>query len=248
MYKFTTLAVLSIGVAQLGSAGMILSTSAFVSGTGLGTEPTILTIQNSPTEIGCVGASAASIGSTFSVSGVCVGSSADVKTGAGQIGPQSVAGITGADNFGIVFNADQLAGGPITLTDLVASFYTSGGVFLYKTSGLSCAAAGVPGCAFTNTASGVGKSGYLFVFDTAQASAATAAGVFLSGTNIVGLSASTSGANGGPESFYLANLGGAGGGGGGGAVPEPASLVLSLGGLGLLGIGAIRKRLAAAKV
>src|SRR5262249_47727253 len=153
----------------------------------LGTEPTLLTIQNSPNEIGCVGSTSTQIGSIFDSSGICTGSGADVKTGSSQIGPQALGAIT-ANSFGIAFNASEPGGGAITLTSLPASFYDSTGKFLYETSGLSCFQAGVTNCAFTSTASGVGKSGFLFVLDTTQRQAVVAAGAFSSSTNIVGLS------------------------------------------------------------
>jgi hypothetical protein len=230
--KTRTAIILAIATTPTAFGNMILSSANFVSGTGLGTEPTLLTLQDSPTEIGCVGSTSSQTGSTFNASGVCGGSSADVKTGGSQIGPQAIGTIT-ANTFGIVFNADQAAGGPITLTGLTASFYDSTGKFLYQTSGLSCAQAGVPNCAFTNTSSGVGKSGYLFALDAAQQQAAAAAGAFSSPTNLVGLSASASGANAGPDTFYLANVPG-------GvllsATPEPSTLALGVAGLVLVSL------------
>jgi hypothetical protein len=197
----------------------------------------LLTIQNSGNEIGCVGSTSGQIGSTFNAVGVCSGSSVDLKTGASQIGPQTIGTIT-ADTFGIVFNAYQSAGGPITLTGLTASFYDSTGKFLYESSGLSCAQAGVVDCAFTNTASGIGKSGYLFTLDAPQQQAAIAAGAFSSPTNVVGLSASASGANAGAETFYLANVAG---GVVFSATPEPSPIILPVTGMALMGLGKFRR-------
>jgi hypothetical protein len=111
----TAMCILAIASTHTAFGSLILSSANFVSGTGLGTEPTLLTIQDSPTEIGCVGSTSSQIGSTFNASGVCGGSSGDVKTGASQTAPQTIGTIT-ANTFGIVFNADQPAGGPITLT------------------------------------------------------------------------------------------------------------------------------------
>jgi hypothetical protein len=230
--------ILAIATTHTAFGSLILSTANFVSGTGLGTEPTLLTIQDSPSELGCVGSTSSQIGSTFNASGVCGGSSADVKTGASQTAPQAIGTIT-ANTFGIVFNADQTSGGAITLTGLTASFYDSTGKFLYQTSGVSCAGAGVANCAFTSTASGVGKSGYLFGLDAAQQQAAIAAGAFSSPTNIVGLSGSASGANAGPETFYLANVPG---GVLFSATPEPSTLLLAVAGLVLVGLGKSRRR------
>jgi len=174
----------------------------------------------------------------FSASGACTGSSADVKTGASQTSTQPLSAIgTGginASNFGVVFNADQPAGGGITLTSLNVSFYTSTGTLLFQSGAVSCTAAGLTNCAFPTTVSGIGGAGYLFKLDAAQQAAATAAGVFNTQTTIVGLSASTSNASGGPETFFLARVPGIS------SVPEPASMLLM--GAGLIGLALVRKR------
>ena len=238
----------AMATSQLAFGSLILNSAMQVAGTGLGTEPTLLTIQangNAATEIGCVGSTSSAIGTTFNSAGVCQSGANDVKTGASQIGPQTLAsaGVTSASDFAIVFNADQPAGGPITLTGLTAAFYTSTGAFLYETSGFSCTAAGVPGCNFPATSSGIGKSGFLFTLDSAQAAAATAAGVFSTTSTIVGLSASASNVGGGPETFYLAAFsGGGGGGGGGGQTPEPATWTMIGGGLLLVTVGSYRRK------
>src|SRR5579863_8461088 len=88
-------------LAMSADASLILDSAIQVTGTGLGTEPTILTIQNSPTETGCV--SFSNLGASFS-GGSCTGSSGDVKTGASQTSTQPLsaigAGVT-ASNFAI---------------------------------------------------------------------------------------------------------------------------------------------------
>jgi len=80
----------------------------------------------------------------------------------------------------------------------------------------------------------------VFSLDTAQAAAATTAGVFSSLNNRIGLSASASNATGGPDTFFVTSSsvtgGGGGGGGAGGAVPEPATYVLIGAGLVAFGI------------
>lgn len=236
------------GLCQTASASFVLVTPVSVSGTGLGTVATILTIQDTSSEIGCVGATSSQTGSTFT-GGLCTGSSADVKTGASQIGPQplTAAGVTSASNFAIVFNADQPSGGPITLTGLTASFYNSTGTLLYQTAGFSCPGlASAPNCTFPQTFSGIGQSGFVFGLDSAQSAAATAAGVFNSANGTrVGLSASLTGSAGGPETFSLGTIPGTtgGGGGGGSPTPEPESLVLALsGGILLLSAKLLARR------
>jgi len=244
MKQFVVLGMLF--AAHSSFASIVLTSPVFVSGTGLGTQPTLLTISSqgsSSVEAGCVGNTSAQIGNSVSLLGVCSGSSLDVMTGASQIGPQTLAagGVTTAATFGIVFNAAEPAGNSITLTGLTASFYSPTGTFLYQTSGFSCP--GVAGCAFPNTNTGVGKSGFLFALDAAQQTAATAAGAFNNSGNLVGLFASASDATGGLETFYLAAIPpDGGGGGGGGAVPEPGTMLLTVAGIGLSSIGAYRRR------
>src|SRR5579862_8887062 len=103
--------ICAIAANQTASASLILETFQQFSGTGLGAVPTIVTFQNVGTETGCVGEGGAT-GSTL-VAGVCM-SGGDTKTGNSQaeLQPLSAAGITGAANFGLIFNAVQPAGGP----------------------------------------------------------------------------------------------------------------------------------------
>jgi len=243
MKKYLALGMLF--AAQSSFASLVLTSPIFVPGTGLGNEPTVLTITSqgsATTEAGCVGNTSTQIGNTVSLLGVCSGSTADVQTGASQIGPQTLAsaGITTASTFGLVFNASEPGGDSITLTGLTATFYSPTGAFLYQTNGFSCP--GLTGCTFPSTNTGTGKSGFLFSLDTAQQTAATSAGAFNNTGNLVGLFASASNATGGLETFYLASVPGGGGGGGGGAVPEPGTMLLMTAGIGLSAIGAFRRK------
>jgi PEP-CTERM motif. len=232
---------------QAAFASIILVSPTQFSGTGLGTVPTILTIQDNPTEVGCIGFTGA--GSTFNSAGVCGGSAADVKTGASQtqLQPLSAAaggGITTASDFAFIFNANQPAAGPITLSGVQVAFYNSMGGFLYESSGLDCSASPT-GCTFPTTFSGTGNSGFEFQLNSAQQLAATKAGAFSSASNLVGLSASVTGSAGGPETFYLVNANP--GGGTISSVPEPSSILLSAAGLLLLLSSAITRRYQSAK-
>ena len=236
--KFTVLrSLLFFCYAPAAFGSLVLSSTVAVSGTGFGTVATLLSIQAQSIETGCV--SPTNIGDAFvqGAPGICTGTGADVKTGASQtqVQPLSAGGVTSAANFAIVFNANQSAGGPITITNLQVTFYTPSGGFLYQTSGFSCP--GVPSCDFLNSQSGTGSSGFPFNLDATQQSQATAAGVFTNTANLVGIAASFSNSNGGAETLYLTTFVPAPTG-----VPEPRSFVLALSGALLLFGGLAWKR------
>jgi hypothetical protein len=227
-----------IAIAPAAHASLVLQSLVPLTGTGIGSEPTILTITsqaNATTESGCVSFSnLGSTGFTAAPTGACTGSTGDVQQGASQTSIQQLSAIGSgagidATNFAVVFNAAQPSGGPITLTSLTAAFYNSTGTLLFQTGAVSCPQL-IGGCNFLSTVTGVGGAGYLFKLDPTQQALATAAGAFSSQNNYVGLSASASNATGGPETFFLARVT---------AIPEPTTLLL-MGG-GLIGLAFARK-------
>lgn len=213
-------------------ADLILAGPDPVSGAGIGSVNTILTIQgkgSATTEAGCV-AFGGLMGSSFS-GGTCIGSSADVKTGASQTQTRTLfeTGVTSAANFGVIFNAAEPAGNSITLNALTATFYSAAGMVLYQASTAMS-------YIFSVTSTGTGNAGFLFVLDAAQQAAATSAGAFNSSANVIGLSASASDATGGNETFFVANNGMA-------VVPEPSTYALMAAGLaGMFGFARRRRQ------
>lgn len=239
--KLGSLALFGILGTQTASANLVLETFQQFSGTGIGAVPTILTFQNIGTETGCVGLSG--IGSAL-VNGVC-SAGGDTKTGSSQtqLQPLSAASVTSANNFALIFNGVQPAGGPLLVTNITAAFYSPTGTLLYQTTGLSCqSSSGGPiapagsGCLLTTTAAGTGNSGFIVTLDAAQQAAATAAGAFSSTSNLVGVSSAAGGPGGasagGNETIFLANsLKGISS-----TVPEPATYSMLAAGLGLLAL------------
>ncbi|HEY8714665.1 MAG TPA: hypothetical protein VIM00_04750 [Candidatus Acidoferrum sp.] len=197
-----------------------------IGGTGFGAVNTVLTYQatgqnmNGP-ESGCVGVSSGGVLNSTG-SSVCQGGNAGgmEKNPAGFPHNQTFV-VTNASTIALVFNADQPAGGTITVTNLTLALYNSSGQVGF-TSG-----------AFTpvtldKTQPGIGNSGFVFVLDATQAAAAQAA--IDGGFNLLGLSSTTAPGIGGPETFFLTTTS---------AVPEPGAMVnlgLGLAGLALVGL------------
>lgn len=219
-------------------ADLVLSSQVPISGSGIGAQNTVLTIQNTGTEGGCVGrVGTADVIGLFSASGGCTAATnTDVKTGSSQTQTRllSETGVTNAANFGIVFNAVEPAGGPITINGLTATFYAADGSVLYTAT--TAAGATFP---FASTNTGQGNSGFLFVLNAQQQAAATAAGAFTNlATTRIGLGATLSGASAGNETFFVANTGAPST-----TVPEPSTYALMAAGLaGVFGFARRRNR------
>lgn len=254
---FTCLAVLCFFGATSAFASLVDEGLVNFSGTGIGTVSTILTVQspgNSTTEAGCVGWNG-----TANVIGSCNGfTGGDELKGASQTQTQPVSAATPVpgftesvssfSNLGLVVNADQPAGSPVNLTNLILTAYSPSGTVV-GTAKVDCPAAG---CVLSPTAQGIGKAGYVFQINPDQITSTNFASTTFSATDRIGVAASFANATGGPETIFLVsgsslNAGGGGGiaGAGGGQVPEPSSILLIAG--GLLCLAGLKRRSSAVK-
>jgi hypothetical protein len=184
-----------------------------VAGSGLGTVSTILTMQSPGSgsfESGSV--SRSNNADVTSDTGVLIGAAppgtttlGQVKTGASQTQTQTLGGngITQASQIAIVFNVDEPSGNSITLTGLQMTVFNGNAIF--DTANLA------DSVTFPTTFTGIGKQGFVFRLDTAEAVALqTKLDALMNSTTVaglrIGLSASASDATGGPETFNLATI------------------------------------------
>ncbi|MEP7057823.1 MAG: PEP-CTERM sorting domain-containing protein [Caldimonas sp.] len=221
-------AAVAFSLPQVASANLVLVAPQDFAGTGLGSVNTVLTIQSPGSS------SSESGGVAFGGGGVDV-AFGDAKTGASQTLTRSFAdlSITSAADIRVVFNAAEPGGDSITLNTLVLNIYSStGGSPLFTSGAVSCPT--VTGCAFPDTFTGTGNSGFVFALDATQAALAQP---FFAANNRIGLTASASNATGGQETFFVASAGGVTT-----PVPEPETYALMLAGLGVLGFVAKRRK------
>ena len=218
-------------------------------GNGLGAVNSLVTFQNTGTEVGCVGVAAG--GATATGSAECFGGVSapggitNEQTGSGNnTFRASTLGITssGSNTFAnalLVFNGNEggnAADQSITLNNLSLNLFSSTGALL----GAFSTASPVTSNAFP----GIGNAGLGFQLDATQAAQANA----LLASNpslVIGASASASNANAGPDTVFISRInstqpGGGGGGGGGNAVPEPTTAWML--GSGLIGVSMFMKR------
>jgi hypothetical protein len=227
-----TAAILFLGAAGIAHADLIPEGVVTIGGTGFGAVNTILTFQGTGQgmglpESGCVGVSSGGVFNTTG-SSVCQGG----NVGGDELSPAAFPHnqtfvVSNASQIGLVFNADQPNGGPISLTNLTLALFNSSGAVGFTSN---------PFAQFdlTSTQPGIGKSGFLFGLNTTQAAAAQTA--INGGFDLLGLSATATPARGGPETFFLTGVP---------IIPAPEPSTLSTLGIGVLGlalIGVVRRR------
>jgi hypothetical protein len=211
MRKQLKVVTLGIMLSALGVSAAQAGTIAFdagvgLSGTGFGTRLTILSLQNTGTETGA----------TTPTAPLGTGNSTN-QDSALTIAQLLGLGITGINDFGLVYNLNQTGNSPDpTLNTLVVTFYNL---------------ANTAAATFTLTSSftapvfdqGNGGAGYPAVFTASSSEASTIATLFGScPTCLVGASASISGANDGADSFFVYDRQTISTS----AVPEPGSMLL----------------------
>jgi hypothetical protein len=190
-----------------------------LTGGGLGAVNTVLTLQNpggTNAESGCVGPQGF-VGCGFT--------NANVQQGQSQVVPLSqLNGLTGS-NFRLFLNAAEPGNdNTVTLNSLVVTLYGSGNATWSASYGPQT---------LTNTSPGIGNYGFLFGIASADQAAFNA---FLAANPnaVIGVGASLTNVDGGPETFSVGMAGSTT------VVPEPSTYLLMAS--GLAGVLMLRRR------
>ena len=236
-----------MAMATPASASLVFDASLQVSAQGFGTQPRTLSLQsegNNTRASGCIG----NFGGTVTYGTSCTTDAATFmgnkvtndSDGTGDMPPPltldgakydsplvSDLGWNSAADIGIMFNATDPAGGPITVADITLSFYNAlTGALLGAIDGNQT---------FSSSNAGNGVAGFTFVVDSFQQAYVNAILGGTSHTNIrIGLGATLLGETGGPDSFTAINLRAVP------LVPEPGTWAMML--LGFAGMGVALRR------
>jgi hypothetical protein len=212
------------------SADIISLGPVSLSGQGLGSVNTVLTMQspgNSTTESGCIAAGIG--GTTVTGPAACPGmfTGGDEQAINHTFSATSL-GLTDFNNLRIIFNPSEpqnASARSISLDNLALTLWD-------PATGLILDAKNLPSAVFfPDTDPGVGNAGFAFKLDSAQA--AVENGILSAFPDLfIGLAANASEATGGLETFSIGSI----------SVPEPGSYLLI--GAGLLGLIALRRRFA----
>ena len=242
--------VLGAVVVNPAYASLVFDGVATGQGAGIGSSNTILTIQNTPFETGCVGwnGSADVIGAAACQGGLSPSiPGGNEKTGSSQTQTQTVAstGLLNGQGLVVILNVGEPAGNLFTIENLSLSLYSPTGAVLFNTGNLF--GAGVPpggGITLDSSLQGQGNLGFAFVLNSVQAAAispfiCTNAAVsgcsgianILNATNRIGLSALLINVAGGNETFSVADRSSVAA-----TIPEPVTSLTVCAGLIILGM------------
>ncbi len=194
--------ILMLLVPRPGAGSLVFDQNETIKGTGLGAVFTTLTIQNSPSESGCVKWN----GAVDVVGAPCPGGVAggDEKPAKSITRTFSEIALTNAANLRVIFNATE-NDSAIILNNLILTIYSPAGATIFTSNVFTPVD-------FPDIVHGVGGSGMVFRLDTSQVAAANAAPGFPNPANRIGLAATAgvgSGgqtSSGGPETLFLANV------------------------------------------
>ena len=255
-----TVAAAALAAPQMASASIIYESAIYDTGTGFGNEPRLLTAQErgprkDGTESACVGVSG---GQTAVGSAQCINDSQVFQgnglsnEGGDEVQPAregnkyntptiGEVGWNGAEDIGLIFNSTDPAGDDITIDDVTLKFYLDGQLLAAIDGNMT----------FDETEQGNGVAGFLLAVDEEQQAFlnSTVFGLDNFGDVRIALETTISGAAGGPESFWAANLNrtppttSTGSTSSGTQVPAPAGFGLF--GIAALGLLARRRRRAA---
>ena len=188
-------------------ASLIFADPNQASGTGLGSVQTILTMQRDPTdpdsgtESGCV-----AWNGSMDITGPAAcppgfaGTGGNEDTAVTETYTIAESGIASAFNLRLVFNFNEQQSSDtadnITLDDLVLTLYNADGSLCFDSGDFD-------NVGFAQPRSGTGNAGFVFRLDAEQAADAQAC--FVNPQNRIGLAAQALNAEGGIETFYIAN-------------------------------------------
>ncbi len=196
----------ALALARPAAADLEHTQLPYTGGHGLGSENTVLTIQNAGNESGCVAwnGTADVVGSSACPAGLATPiAGGDEKTGTNQTQTRTLLelDISRAQAIRVIFNGSQTGNGGITIENLVLTIYrASDGTVLWDSGDLL----GRP-IVFTETGGGLGKTGDVFDLNAAQITSLNASGALSDPNNRVGIAMSCSGANNGPETVFVAS-------------------------------------------
>lgn len=206
---------------------------------GLGNVYSLVTLQNTGTETGCVGyiGGATGTGADQCFGGVLPPTHEQTGSGnntyiAADLGFSAV-GTNTMSNLLLIFNGNE--GGnaidqPFTVEKLSLNLFTSGGAFLSAyTLAVPFSSNGFPG---------IGNAGFGFQLDAPQAAQANAVLAANPGL-VIGASIFVSDTQGGIDTLFISRIDSIQPPDDPGEVPEPASLIFT--GLGLLGVALFRR-------